>query len=48
MQAVCDYVQGLLFGEPMTAPEFMQLLLSQRFGAPAFRTLFAAGLSGAG
>jgi diguanylate cyclase (GGDEF)-like protein/PAS domain S-box-containing protein len=37
----CDYAQGLLFGEPMTAREFMQLLLSQRSGAPAFNSLFA-------
>ncbi len=46
--AGCDYVQGLLFGEPMTAPDFMRLLLSQRFGAPAFGPLFPAGMTGAG
>jgi EAL domain-containing protein (putative c-di-GMP-specific phosphodiesterase class I) len=43
----CDYAQGLLFGEPMTALEFMQLLLSQRSGAPPFKTLFAGGVSSA-
>jgi diguanylate cyclase (GGDEF)-like protein/PAS domain S-box-containing protein len=37
----CDYVQGLLFGEPMTAAEFMELLAGQRQGAPAFKALFA-------
>lgn len=37
----CDYVQGLLFGEPMTAAEFMQLLDAQRQGAPAFKAMFA-------
>ncbi len=37
----CDYVQGLLFGEPMSAAEFMRLLASQRQGAPAFKAMFA-------
>ncbi len=36
----CDYVQGLLFGQPMNAPQFMDLLLSQRHGAAVFRPLF--------
>ena len=38
----CDYVQGLLFGEPMNAPEFMQLLLSQRFGAAGIQDACSA------
>jgi diguanylate cyclase (GGDEF)-like protein/PAS domain S-box-containing protein len=37
----CDYVQGMLFGAPMNATEFMRLLASQRQGAPAFKALFA-------
>jgi diguanylate cyclase (GGDEF)-like protein/PAS domain S-box-containing protein len=37
----CDYVQGLLFGEPMSAGEFMRLLATQRQGAPAYKALFA-------
>jgi diguanylate cyclase (GGDEF)-like protein/PAS domain S-box-containing protein len=36
----CDYVQGLLFGEPMNAPQLMELLLSQRQGGAAYRQLF--------
>jgi EAL domain-containing protein (putative c-di-GMP-specific phosphodiesterase class I) len=38
--AGCDYVQGLLFGEPMSADDFMLLLMSQRQGAAAFRMFF--------
>ncbi|WKZ12861.1 MAG: EAL domain-containing protein [Gammaproteobacteria bacterium] len=36
----CDYVQGLLFGEPMSGAEFMRLLASQRQGAPPFKAMF--------
>ncbi len=39
--AGCDYVQGLLFGEPMNAGEFLQLLRSQQQGPPVFRRLLA-------
>jgi diguanylate cyclase (GGDEF)-like protein/PAS domain S-box-containing protein len=38
--ANCDYVQGLLFGKPMSAGEFMRLLGTQQHGAPAFKALF--------
>ncbi|MCC7489089.1 MAG: EAL domain-containing protein [Gammaproteobacteria bacterium] len=36
----CDFVQGLLFGEPMNAPQFMDLLVAQRHGPAAFHGLF--------
>ena len=36
----CDFVQGLLFGEPMNAPQFMDLLMSQRHGPAAYQRLF--------
>ncbi|MCC7258799.1 MAG: EAL domain-containing protein [Gammaproteobacteria bacterium] len=39
--AGCDYVQGLLFGEPMDATEFMRLLRSQQQGQPVFGRLLA-------
>jgi diguanylate cyclase (GGDEF)-like protein/PAS domain S-box-containing protein len=39
--AHCDYVQGLLFGQPMSAHEFTQLLTSQRTGSPTYSALFA-------
>jgi diguanylate cyclase (GGDEF)-like protein/PAS domain S-box-containing protein len=39
--AQCDYVQGLLFGKPMSAQEFMLLLASQRSGTPTYSALFA-------
>jgi EAL domain-containing protein (putative c-di-GMP-specific phosphodiesterase class I) len=45
-EAGCDYVQGLLFGEPMGAAEFMELLLTQRNGQPAFRALLDATQDG--
>jgi len=44
--AGCDYVQGLLFGEPMSAEDFMQLLVTQRQGAPAYKTLLEAARMG--
>jgi diguanylate cyclase (GGDEF)-like protein/PAS domain S-box-containing protein len=37
----CDYVQGLLFGSPMSAGEFMRMLATQQQGAPVFKALFA-------
>ena len=36
----CDYVQGMLFGQPMTADEYAALLLDQREGTGSYRTLF--------
>jgi EAL domain-containing protein (putative c-di-GMP-specific phosphodiesterase class I) len=37
----CDFVQGLLFGQPMSAQQFMQLLASQRTGKLTYSALFA-------
>jgi diguanylate cyclase (GGDEF)-like protein len=41
--AGCDYVQGLLFGQPMSAEAFMRLLIEQRQGEPAYRRIVEAG-----
>jgi diguanylate cyclase (GGDEF)-like protein/PAS domain S-box-containing protein len=37
----CDYVQGHLFGDPMTAEELLHLLLGQAGGGAQHRQLFA-------
>jgi diguanylate cyclase (GGDEF)-like protein/PAS domain S-box-containing protein len=37
----CHYGQGRLFGEPLTATVFLQLLLAQAQGDAGFRSLFA-------
>ena len=37
----CDYVQGMLFGEPMEADSFRELLLAQQDGTDRYRALFA-------
>jgi diguanylate cyclase (GGDEF)-like protein/PAS domain S-box-containing protein len=37
----CTYVQGLLFGDPMSADSYLELLLSQAKGTDKYRTLFA-------
>jgi len=37
----CDYVQGHLFGEPMTADALLQALLDQAEGSGQYRQLFA-------
>ena len=37
----CDLVQGLLFGEPMTADEYFQLLLTESRGSTSYQALFA-------
>ena len=37
----CTYVQGLLFGEPMSSDNYLELLLSQAKGADKYRALFA-------
>jgi diguanylate cyclase (GGDEF)-like protein/PAS domain S-box-containing protein len=36
----CDYVQGLLFGKPMTADDYLALILSQHSGTKSYKTLF--------
>lgn len=40
-QMDCNYVQGLLFGEPMTSDNYLELLLSQVDGTDEHRALFA-------
>jgi len=37
----CDYVQGHLFGDPMTAEGFRDLLIDQAAGTNQYRSLFA-------
>ncbi|MND07922.1 phage resistance protein [compost metagenome] len=37
----CHYGQGRLFGEPMTAGDFLQLLLAQAGGEPNYGEMFA-------
>jgi len=37
----CNYVQGLLFGNPMSADNYLELLLSQADGTDSYRALFA-------
>lgn len=37
----CDYVQGLLFGEPMTAADYLELLRTEQRGAISYSPLFA-------
>jgi len=37
----CDYVQGLLFGKPMTADDYLELVLTQHSGESSYRALFA-------
>ncbi len=37
----CDYVQGLLFGEPMNARAYRDLVDAQRDGTDSYRALFA-------
>jgi diguanylate cyclase (GGDEF)-like protein/PAS domain S-box-containing protein len=40
-QMNCTYVQGLLFGDPMSADNYLELLLSQAEGTDKYRALFA-------
>jgi len=40
-QMDCNYVQGLLFGEPMSSDNYLELLLSQLDGTDEHRALFA-------
>ncbi|MGI9202802.1 MAG: EAL domain-containing protein [Woeseiaceae bacterium] len=37
----CTYVQGLLFGDPMSSDNYLELLLAQKEGTDKYRTLFA-------
>ena len=37
----CTYVQGLLFGEPMSSDNYLELLLAQAEGTDSYRALFA-------
>ena len=37
----CTYVQGLLFGNPMSADNYLELLLAQADGTDTYRALFA-------
>jgi EAL domain-containing protein (putative c-di-GMP-specific phosphodiesterase class I) len=37
----CTYAQGLLFGEPMSSDNYLELLLSQADGTDVHRALFA-------
>ncbi len=37
----CTYVQGLLFGAPMSSDNYLQLLLAQADGTDTYRALFA-------
>jgi diguanylate cyclase (GGDEF)-like protein/PAS domain S-box-containing protein len=36
----CTYVQGLLFGEPMSSDNYLELLLAQADGTDSYRALF--------
>jgi len=38
----CNYVQGLLFGDPMSADNYLELLLAQAEGTDTYRALFAS------
>ncbi len=37
----CNYVQGLLFGNPMSSDSYLELLLAQADGTDSYRALFA-------
>ena len=37
----CNYVQGLLFGDPMSSENYLELLLAQSEGTDSHRVLFA-------
>ena len=37
----CTYVQGLLFGNPMSAENYLELMLAQADGTDSYRALFA-------
>ena len=37
----CAFVQGLLFGNPMSSDDYLELVLSQAEGTDKYRALFA-------
>ena len=37
----CTYVQGMLFGQPMSGDNYLELLLAQASGTDSYRALFA-------
>mgnify|MGYP001814635238 FL=1 len=37
----CTYAQGLLFGDPMSGDNYLELLLAQAEGTDTHRALFA-------
>ena len=37
----CTYVQGLLFGDPRSAENYLELLVAQADGTDSYRALFA-------
>jgi len=37
----CTYAQGLLFGDPMSADNYLELLLAKTDGTDSHRALFA-------
>jgi EAL domain-containing protein (putative c-di-GMP-specific phosphodiesterase class I) len=37
----CSFVQGLLFGDPMSSDNYVELLLAQAEGTDTHRVLFA-------
>ena len=37
----CAYVQGLLFGDPVSSDDYLELLLAQAEGTDKYRALFA-------
>ncbi len=37
----CTFVQGMLFGQPMSSDNYLELLLSQTDGTDKYRALFA-------
>ena len=37
----CTYVQGMLFGQPMSSDNYLELLLAQAEGTDKYKALFA-------
>jgi sensor c-di-GMP phosphodiesterase-like protein len=37
----CDYAQGHLFGDPVTADQFLEILIGDSMGSGKYRALFA-------